>query len=76
MIDEFESMREFYKRFPSGFYVCSNCGYMNGNAYTCSKCGWRADGLLKTMNNGYRFKLKGSNTVEEIFIPIELSEKG
>lgn len=74
-IDEFRTEREFYQKFPSRFYICSNCGYMNDNQYTCQKCGWRSDGLLKTMDKGYKYKILETNKVYEIFKPIEL-EKG
>ena len=76
MISEvFKNLREFYNKYPSRFYICTNCGYMNPNKYTCQKCGWRADGLLKTMGKGYKYKILTTGKEYEIFIPIEL-EKG
>lgn len=66
-----KNQREFNKKFPSGLYICSNCGHMNFDKYICQNCGWRSDGLFKTMNKGYRYKLKEENFEEEIFIPIE-----
>lgn len=71
-IDELENSREFNNKFPSKFYICSNCGYMTNNPYTCQKCKWRADGLFKTMGNGYKFKFKNSPEIHEIFKSIEL----
>jgi len=73
-IHNFDSKREFYKEFPSRFYICSNCGYMNNSKIFCQKCGWRADGLLKTWGKGYKYEITGEK-VQEIFKPIEL-EKG
>lgn len=71
----FERTRDFYKKFPSRFYICSNCGYMNNSKYTCQKCGWRTDGLFQTMGKGYKYTIKSTGITEEIFKPIEL-EKG
>ena len=71
----FRDWREFYHNYPSRFYTCSNCGYMNFDMFTCQKCGWRADGLLKTMGKGYKIKILSANKTLEIFKPIEL-EKG
>ena len=48
---------------------------MNPSKYTCQKCGWRADGLLKTMDKGYKYKILKTGKEYEIFKPIEL-EKG
>lgn len=73
--NSFKSIREFYQKFPSGFYICTECGYMNANAYTCSRCGFRADGLFKTMDKGYKYHLEDSDTDYEIFIPLELTSK-
>lgn len=71
-VEVFETEREFWKRFPSKFYICSNCGYMTNNDTTCEICGWRADGLFKTMNKGYKFTIKEKQLTREIFKPIEL----
>lgn len=70
--ETFKNIREFYKKYPSRFYVCSNCGYMNPSKYTCQKCGWRADGLFKTMDKGYKYKILETGKEYEIFKPIEL----
>lgn len=48
---------------------------MTNDRYTCPKCGWRADGLFKTMGNGFIYTITDNNITDEIFIPIE-SEKG
>lgn len=75
MMDIFKTEREFYQRFPSRFYICTNCGYMNPDPYNCQRCGWRADGLLKTMDKGYKYAIAKTGEIKEIFRPIEL-EKG
>lgn len=73
MIEEiFETRREFNKKFPSKFYICSNCNSLQSDKYTCSICGWRADGLFKTMDKGYKYTIKETGEQEEIFKPIEL----
>lgn len=74
-VEVFASEREFYEKFPSGFFICSNCGYLTNNKKECPRCKWRADGLFKTMNRGYKYKIMKENISEEIFKPIEL-EKG
>ena len=74
--EKFKTQREFNKKFPSKIYVCSNCGYLTENKYTCSRCGWRADGLLKTWDNGYKYTIEETGRTEEIFKPIELLKEG
>lgn len=71
----YKNEREFYHQFPSRFYICSNCGYMNFSKYVCQKCGWRADGLLKTWGKGFKYSILDKGITEEIFKPVEL-EKG
>lgn len=71
-VDVFETIREFNNKYPSKFYICSNCGTLTQNKYNCQKCNWRADGLLKTMNNGYKYTILETGLTEEIFKPIEL----
>lgn len=69
VIDEFKNEIEFFDRYPSGYYKCTNCGYMTISKYECPRCGFRADGLFKTMNKGYKYKI--GNKEYETFIPIE-----
>lgn len=72
-LERFKTQREFNNRFPSKFFICSNCNMMTPNKYTCSHCGWRADGLFKTMGNGYQFIIEEQGEViQEIFTPIEI----
>jgi DNA-directed RNA polymerase subunit RPC12/RpoP len=70
--DIFNTEREFNNKFPNKLYICSNCGQLTDNRYTCSRCGWRADGLFKTMGNGYKYTIAETGITEEIFLPIEL----
>lgn len=74
--ERFETQREFNNKFPSKFYICSNCGKLIQDKYTCSYCGWRADGLFKTMGRGYKFIIteQGEN-IQEIFKPIEMEKE-
>ena len=74
-MDEYRTEREFYQRFPSRFYICTNCGYMNASPYNCQRCGWRADGLLKTMDKGYKYAIVKTGEIKEIFKPIEVFRK-
>ena len=68
-IDTFKNEREFYKRFPSKFYICDICGYMTANKYFCHKCGSQANSLFK--ENRYTYTIL-NKTTETIFKPIEL----
>lgn len=70
-MDLFKNEREFFRKYPSKFYICSNCGYMQPSKFTCQKCGWRADGLLKTWGKGYKFKILDTKREYEIFKPLE-----
>ena len=72
-IDIFKTQREFDNEFPSKMYICSNCSKVIPDKYNCMYCGWRSDGLLKTMNKGYKFVIEEiSQDVQEIFKPFEL----
>jgi len=48
---------------------------MTNNRFNCPRCGYRADGLLKTMEKGLRYRIENLDKEEEIFKPVEL-EKG
>lgn len=75
-VEKFETQREFNNKFPSKFYVCSNCGKLLQDKYTCCYCGWRADGLFKTMDKGYKFIIEEqSEEIQEIFRPIEMEKE-
>ncbi len=73
--EEFKSLREFNNKFPSKLYICCNCGTLSDDKYNCRKCGWRADGLFKTSERGYKYKIISENITDEIFKPIELLKK-
>lgn len=74
--EEFETERDFKRKYQSNMYVCSNCHTLINDKYTCPNCGWRSDGLFKTMGKGYRYSIKQTGKTEEIFKPIELINKG
>ena len=67
-VERFETQREFNNKFPSKFYVCSNCGKLLQDKYTCCYCGWRADGLFKTMDKGYKFIIEEQSEVSEVSV--------
>lgn len=69
--DFFETLRDFNNKFPSKLYICCNCGQLLANPIICLKCGFRADGLFKTMDKGYKFRI-GDGEEIEIFKPLEL----
>lgn len=68
----FKNWREFNKCFPSKLYICSNCNSLTEDKFTCKICGWRADGLLKTWDKGFKYTILETNETKEIFKPIEL----
>lgn len=72
LVETFNNMREFNCAFPSKLFICSLCGALCDNPYTCDRCGFRADGLFKTMENGFKFRILETSICEEIFKPIEL----
>lgn len=74
-MDLFKDERDFFKKYPSRIYVCSNCGYKQPSRYNCQKCGWRADGLLKTWGKGYKFKILSTGKEYEIFKPLEIEKE-
>lgn len=72
-IEVFETEREFNNKYKGGLYVCPMCRKTTPNAKYCIHCGFRADGLFKTLNNGYKYKIKEKGEkIYEIFKPIEL----
>lgn len=75
-IEIIQTIREFNNKFPSKLFICSNCNQLINDKYTCNKCNWRADGLLKTMDKGFKYKILETGITEEIFKPIELINKG
>lgn len=76
MCERFKTQREFNNRFPSKFFICPYCEKIVQDKLLCSYCGWRADGLFKTMDKGYKFVIEElSDEVQEIFRPIEYKHK-
>ena len=71
----FKTEREFNKAFPSGMFLCTNCGSLTENRRFCKICGWRADGLLGTQDKGLKYTILETNESEEIFTPIEYKTK-
>lgn len=69
--EKFKTKREFRNKYPSGLYVCTNCKGLSYDPYYCGICGYRADGILKTMNNGYIYEIEETGEKEEIFTPLE-----
>ncbi len=71
----YANKREYYNDNPSGMYVCTNCGTLTSDKYNCNICGWRADGLLKTQDKGFKYTIESENFTDEIFTPIEQTQK-
>ncbi len=72
LFETFNDIREFNRAFPSKLFVCSLCGALCDNPYNCLRCHFRADGLFKTMGNGFKFRILDTGICEEIFKPIEI----
>lgn len=68
----FKTEREFYKKFPSRFYICPECGYMSANKYFCHKCQSQANALFS--ENRYTYTIQETGKTETIFKPIELKK--
>lgn len=47
---------------------------MTDSEIVCGYCGFRADGILKTMEKGYKYKIEDTGEMAEIFKPIERIE--
>lgn len=74
-VEEFESEREFNKRFPSKTYICSKCNHISANPYYCTLCKNQSNNFIYAKNT-LTYSIKGIGKTEQIFKPIELSEKG
>jgi len=83
----FDDMGQLQGEFPSGKFVCPNCGGISTHPTTCNSgvrgandlpCDWKAWGLLRTFGTGYWFIVKDDflahPVVHEIFMPLELHE--
>lgn len=81
----FDTVEDFYAKYPLGKYVCPSCSGRSGNAFECDAgtirdgkaCNWKSYGLFGTMGKGLRVILKdtflASPRVNEIFLPVELA---
>ena len=68
----FQTVREFNKKFPSKYYICSRCKSLTLNPYYCIRCKNQSNNFLYP---NYTYTIAETNTTEQIFKPIEL-EKG
>jgi len=86
-VDVYETVEQVRDKFPSGKFVCPNCGGISTDYTTCNSglimdnklpCDWKAWGLFRTLGKGYRFVVKATflnnPVVYEIFMPLELQE--
>lgn len=84
----FDNVGQLRDKFPSGKFVCPNCGGISTDPATCNSgvfmandlpCDWKAWGLLRTFGKGYWFVVKDDflahPVVHEIFMPLELHEE-
>ncbi len=69
--EEFETTREFNKKFPSKIYICPSCNSLSTNPYLCTNCSNQSTNFLYIEKN-YKYFLKENNTENIIFRPIEL----
>lgn len=75
MIEEtFNTVREFKRKFPSKYYICSSCGTLTDNPYQCRICENQSTNFILT-ENLYRYTILETGQTEQIFKPVEL-EKG
>ena len=71
-MDEFANEREFNRKFPSKLYICTSCGKTTPNPYCCTNCNMQSNGLF---NESYKYTIKETGEIEQIFKPIELIER-
>ena len=69
MQEEFKTIREFNKRFPSKLYICTRCESLTENPYYCRVCGNQSNNFIF---KGYEYKIIETGQTETIFTPIEL----
>lgn len=69
--EKFNTELEFKNKYPSGLYICSNCRTMTTSSVYCPNCNWSANGLFRTMGNGYIYSIADGEPIE-IFQPIEM----
>ncbi len=87
-VNIFDTVEQLRDKFPSGKFVCPNCGGITTDPATCNSglimankqpCDWKAWGLLRTFGKGYLFVVKDGflehPVVHEIFMPLELHEE-
>ncbi|OEU74056.1 MAG: hypothetical protein BA864_06915 [Desulfuromonadales bacterium C00003093] len=87
-VNVFDTVEQLRDKFPSGKFVCPNCGGISTDYSTCNSgrimankqpCDWKAWGLLRTFGKGYRFVVKDDflehPVVQEVFMPLELHEE-
>lgn len=72
--EEFETIRDFEKNFPSKMYICSRCGRITTNPRFCINCDNQSNNFLFS-DKTYTYKIVETGKTEQIFKPIEL-EKG
>lgn len=72
--EEFATLREFNKKFPSKLYICSRCKSLVTDPYHCINCNNQSNSFLFTQNT-YSYSIQETGIKEVIFKPIEL-EKG
>lgn len=73
-MEEFKTIRDFNNKFPSKIYICSKCKNMTTNPYQCTCCDNQSNNFIFA-SEAYTYKILETNTVQQIFKPIEL-EKG
>lgn len=72
--EEFATVRDFNKRFPSKIYICSRCNSLITDPYICIQCDNQNNNFLY-IEKTYSYSIKETGKTERIFKPIEL-EKG
>lgn len=71
-IEEFNTIRDFNKKFPSKLYICSRCGQLTPNPYYCINCENQSNNFVYQEQN-YKYRILESGVTEEIFKPIEVN---
>lgn len=71
--EEFATVRDFNKKFPSKIYICSRCKSLVPNPYQCNICECQSNNFL-FLDKSYEYIIKGEKQTNRIFIPIEMEK--
>lgn len=69
--DEFSTIRDFNKNFPSKIFVCPKCKSLSEDPYFCNVCKTQINNFLYSEKT-YGYTISENQKNDKIFMPIEL----